>query len=246
MGFLFCLTTVLIIRLFQLSSWWILWLLPPICSLFYNLMSQFIGVIEAILTSGKQLQNLHVEDDEKIVKSALLRRLICTASSSTIITHAAKLLSCLNKEAAEQRDVLNLFIAYGDQFPEVLDLYSKKFGQMIALYRFIFHNVWFFSHPQVARGHLAVRMEGEKLDSLISQYRKQLGMRNLEFMSVSGATHLIEVILLINSDRTFSSYVKMQNLGSPIIVYAFSWHSFTSIFPQAIDFFFSNHKWLFL
>lgn len=82
-------------------------------------MLQFIRVIEAVLTSGKQLQNLHVDDDEKIVNSALLRRLICTASSSTIITHAAKHLSCLNKEAAEQRDVLNLFITYGDQFPEV-------------------------------------------------------------------------------------------------------------------------------
>nr|XP_010934727.2 LOW QUALITY PROTEIN: DNA mismatch repair protein MSH3 [Elaeis guineensis] len=140
--------------------------------------SEFIGVIEAVLTSGKQLQNLHVEDDEKIVKSALLRRLICTASSSTIITHAAKLLSCLNKEAAEQRDVLNLFIACGDQFPEV------------------------------ARGRLAVQMEEEKLDSLIYQYRKQLGMRNLEFMSVSGTTHLIE---LPTDARVPSNWVKVSS-----------------------------------
>lgn len=102
---------------------------------------------------------------------------------------------------------------------------------MIALYRFIFYNIWFFSYPQVARGRLAVQMEEEKLDSLIFQYRKQLGMRNLEFMSISGMTHLIEVILLINSDWTISAYVKMQKQGSPVIVYAFSCHSFTSIFP---------------
>lgn len=34
----------------------------------------------------------------------------------------------------------------------------------------------------------------EKLDSLITLYRKQLGMRKLEFVSVLGTTHLIEVI----------------------------------------------------
>lgn len=37
-------------------------------------------------------------------------------------------------------------------------------------------------------------MAQEKLDSLIDVYRKQLGMRKLEFMNVSGTTHLIEVV----------------------------------------------------
>lgn len=37
-------------------------------------------------------------------------------------------------------------------------------------------------------------MAKKKLDSLISLYRKQLGMRKLEFISVSGTTHLIEVV----------------------------------------------------
>lgn len=39
-------------------------------------------------------------------------------------------------------------------------------------------------------------MAKEKLDSLIDLYRKRLGMRKLEFMSVSGITHLIEVVEL--------------------------------------------------
>lgn len=68
---------------------------------------------------------LHVEDDgvalsqQRKVNSGLLRRLICTASSSTIIAHALKLLSCLNQDAADQGDMLNLFITSNDQFPEV-------------------------------------------------------------------------------------------------------------------------------
>lgn len=53
------------------------------------------------------------------MNSALLRRLILTASSSTIVAHAAKLLSSLDKDAANQGDMLNLFVASSDQFPEV-------------------------------------------------------------------------------------------------------------------------------
>lgn len=37
-------------------------------------------------------------------------------------------------------------------------------------------------------------MAVEHLDSLIDLYRKRLGMRKLEYMSVSGVTHLIEVV----------------------------------------------------
>lgn len=36
-------------------------------------------------------------------------------------------------------------------------------------------------------------MAEHKLDLLILEYRKQLGMRNLEFKTVAGTTHLIEV-----------------------------------------------------
>lgn len=50
---------------------------------------------------------------------------------------------------------------------------------------------------QIGRGRIAVQLAKEKLDLLIVQYRKQLGVRNLEFMGVSGKTHMIEVILAI-------------------------------------------------
>jgi hypothetical protein len=36
-------------------------------------------------------------------------------------------------------------------------------------------------------------MAQHKLDLLIVEYRKQLGMRNLEFKTVAGSTNLIEV-----------------------------------------------------
>ncbi|XP_010255451.1 PREDICTED: DNA mismatch repair protein MSH3 [Nelumbo nucifera] len=134
--------------------------------------SEFISVIDAILLAGKQLQQLHNEDGdssgmvkEKIVHSPLLSRLILTASSSTIIGHAAKLLSSLNKDAADQGDLQNLFVISDGQFPEV------------------------------SRARIAVQLAKEKLDLLIGIYRKQLGMCNLEFMSVSGSTHLIELPL---------------------------------------------------
>ncbi|KAJ6833348.1 DNA mismatch repair protein MSH3 [Iris pallida] len=147
--------------------------------------TEFIGVIHAILICGKQLGKLHVEDDSKngasegyAVKSALLRRLILTASSSTIISHAAKLLSSLNKDAADKGDMLNLFIASTDQFPEV---FSRR---------------------------IAVQMANENLDRLIVQYQKQLRMSSLEFMSVSGTTHLIELPL---DARVPSNWVKVNS-----------------------------------
>ena len=89
-------------------------------------MVQFIAVIQAILHAGKQLQQLHSEEDAESngylratnVQSELLRKLILTASSPIVIRNAAKLLSSLNKEAADQRDLQNLIIS-GDQFLEV-------------------------------------------------------------------------------------------------------------------------------
>ncbi|XP_020577568.1 DNA mismatch repair protein MSH3 [Phalaenopsis equestris] len=144
--------------------------------------AEFIGAIQAILLSGKQLQKLYAEDDEnnvtRMVKSTLLRRLIFTASSSSLISRAAQLLSSLNKDAANQCDMLNLFNASGGQFPEV------------------------------ALGQIAVQTTKEKLDSLIIQYRKQLGMRNLEFIAVSGVTHLIE---LSSDTKVPSNWVKVNS-----------------------------------
>lgn len=53
------------------------------------------------------------------MQSPLLRRLILTASSSTAIGDASKLLSALDKDAAAQGDLQNLFVASNGQFPEV-------------------------------------------------------------------------------------------------------------------------------
>lgn len=86
---------------------------------------QFIAVIQAILAAGKRLQQLQIEEDKNIprqmktVRSALLRKLISTASSSNVISAAAKFLSSLNKEAAGRRDLENLFIISDGKFPEV-------------------------------------------------------------------------------------------------------------------------------
>ncbi|KAJ6365234.1 hypothetical protein OIU76_030077 [Salix suchowensis] len=134
--------------------------------------SEFIAVFQAILAAGKRLKRLCIQEEHnydevgsKTVKSVLLKRLILAASSSNVVGNAAKLLSTLNKEAAEQGDLTNLIIISDDQFPEV------------------------------ARARQAVQFAKENLDSLIGMYRKQLQMRSLEFMSVSGTTHLIELPL---------------------------------------------------
>ncbi|XLS71541.1 hypothetical protein HN51_028406 [Arachis hypogaea] len=88
------------------------------------------------------------------------------------------MLSSLNKESADQGDLKNLIIASEAQFPEV------------------------------TRARKAFQMEEEQLNSLIGLYRKRLGMRNLEFMSVSGITHLIE---LETDVKVPSNWVKEEN-----------------------------------
>ncbi|XP_034586927.1 DNA mismatch repair protein MSH3 [Setaria viridis] len=150
---------------------------------------EFVGVIHSILTAGKQMQKLVLEDidivssQHKPVHSSLLRRLISTASSSTVLNTAVKLLSCLNKEAADQGDMLNLFIASVDNFPEV------------------------------AEGHVNVEMAQHKLELLIVEYRKQLGMSNLEFKTVAGTTHLIELPV---DRRVPSNWVKINSTKKTI------------------------------
>lgn len=150
---------------------------------------EFVGVVQAILTAGKQLQKLVLEDTDtmssqhRTVHSPLLRRLINTASSCTVLANAATLVSCLNKDAADQGDMLNLFIASVDQFPEV------------------------------AEGHATVEMAKQKLELLITEYRKQLGVRNLEFKTVAGTTHLIELPV----DRKVpSSWMKVNSTKKTI------------------------------
>nr|KJB52804.1 hypothetical protein B456_008G278000 [Gossypium raimondii] len=133
---------------------------------------EFTAVIQAILSAGKQLKRLHINEEYEdygcnkigvaIVQSALLRRLILTASSSKVLGNAVKLLSTLNKEAADKGDFTDLIIISKDQFPEV------------------------------ARARKALQLAKEKLDNLIGLYRKQFRNHKLEFTCVSGTTHLVE------------------------------------------------------
>lgn len=87
---------------------------------------QFIAVIHALLVAGRQLHQLHDDVEHRnnnlkgrSVRSVLLRKVILTASSSSLISTAAKLLSKLNKEAADRRDFHNLFIISDESFSEV-------------------------------------------------------------------------------------------------------------------------------
>ncbi|KAJ0263290.1 DNA mismatch repair protein MSH3 [Hirschfeldia incana] len=132
--------------------------------------AEFVAVIEAILLAGKQLQRLGINQDcetrsmqSATVRSSLLRKLISVVSSPAVVDNAAKLLSALNKEGAARGDLLDVLITSSNQFPEL---------------------------AEARQAVLAVR---EKLDSLIVSYRKKLANRNLQFLEVSGITHLIEV-----------------------------------------------------
>ncbi|XP_047335666.1 DNA mismatch repair protein MSH3 [Impatiens glandulifera] len=130
-------------------------------------VSEFVTVIQAILDAGKQLQQLPIEEmnegENGAIHSALLKKLILAASSSSLISNAATLLSCLNKEAAYKGDLPNIFITSSEQFPEV------------------------------EKAQTSIKVVEGKLSSSIGAYRKQLKMRNLEFICVSGVTHLIEI-----------------------------------------------------
>ncbi|KAL3653497.1 Mismatch repair protein msh3 [Castilleja foliolosa] len=148
--------------------------------------SEFIAVIQAMVAAGRQLQKLHVATDNvqvKTVNSVLLRKLILTASSPSVIGTATRLLSKLNKEAANQRDLHNLFIVSDGSFQEVATARTK------------------------------VHSANEMLDQLLSLYRKQLRMSNLEFMGVSGITHLIELSLDV---KVPSDWVKVNSTKKTI------------------------------
>ncbi|KAI3712545.1 hypothetical protein L1987_71103 [Smallanthus sonchifolius] len=147
--------------------------------------SEFIAVVEAILASGKQLQQLQVQ--EVAIHSSLLKRLTSTASSSSMISTAARLLSALNKEAAERRDLSNLLVVSEGQFEEVATSRTK------------------------------VKQEKEKLDLLIGLCRKQLKNQKLEFMSVSGMTHLIELPVDV---KVPSNWVKVNSTKKAIRYHA--------------------------
>lgn len=116
----------------------LLWIQHFLCSFFFTAFLpsiydyivgntiQFIAVVQALLVAGRQLHQLqgHIEDinnslKDRAVHSGLLRKVIFTASSSSVINTAARLLSHLSKEAADRRDFHNLFIVSDGNFSEV-------------------------------------------------------------------------------------------------------------------------------
>ncbi|KAL2459897.1 DNA mismatch repair protein MSH3 [Abeliophyllum distichum] len=103
---------------------------------------------------------------------------------SSVISTAANFLSSLNNEAAGRRDLENLFIISDGKFPEVQTKTRTKF-----------------------------QLANEKLDQLIGLYRKQLRMHNLEFLNVSGVTHLIELPLDV---KVPSNWMKVNSTKKTI------------------------------
>lgn len=75
-----------------------------------------------------------------------------------------------------------------------------------------------FCYEQVASSRKAVQLAKEKLDSLICLYRKQLKMHNLEFMSVSGNTHLIEVGKPVNISAISEVHLHFVNASHEIFL----------------------------
>ncbi|KAL1555083.1 Mismatch repair protein msh3 [Salvia divinorum] len=152
--------------------------------------SEFIAVVQALLVAGRQLHQLqgHIEDinnslKDRTVHSGLLRKVIFTASSSSVINTAARLLSHLSKEAADRRDFHNLFIVSDGNFSEVASAKTK------------------------------VQLANEMLHELLLLYRKQLRMHSLEFTTVSGVTHLIELSLDV---KIPSNWVKVNSTKKTI------------------------------
>ncbi|KAL2562129.1 hypothetical protein AAZX31_20G144900 [Glycine max] len=66
---------------------------------------------------------------------------------------------------------------------------------------------------EVIRAREAFKLAVEQLDSMIDFYRKQLGMKNLEFISISGTTHLIE---LSTDVKVPSNWVKVNSTKKTI------------------------------
>ena len=89
----------------------------------HAVFSQFIAIVQAILSAGKRLQQLNIgegdNNDNNKLRSDLLKKLISTASSTSVIGNAAKMLSSLNEDSACQGDWTNMIIATEEQFPEV-------------------------------------------------------------------------------------------------------------------------------
>lgn len=109
----------------------------------YIVLLQFVTVIQAISSAGKQLQQLNIgEEDNEKLHSNLLKKLILTASSASVMGSAAKMLSFINKESADQGDMTNLIIASDGRFSEVYALHKDFCIKLFFFLHFRLHYVF--------------------------------------------------------------------------------------------------------
>lgn len=94
------------------------------------------------------------------------------------------------------------------RFKRTIFAFQKKYSLVYFWSKFIMPNLFIWSTcPQVAKAKASVQLVDEKLDSLITIFRQQLQIFDLEFISVSGITHLIEVfqLKLLPGDSSLSN-----------------------------------------
>ncbi|CAM6092495.1 unnamed protein product [Calypogeia fissa] len=137
--------------------------------------SEFVNVIQALVTSAKHLQRVRFDaedmdsiveegpqEENKKIKSTLLQRLVSAIASPSLCEHANRLLSALNTDAATAGDKLNLFNCTDGRFPEV------------------------------AKCRLAIKAAEKELDEYLPGFRKLLRTPNLQYLSINGVSHLVE------------------------------------------------------
>lgn len=177
-------------------------------------------MIQALLATVRQLQQICPADEDEVVMaescgekqqtfhSPLLKRLFAAASSSAVSEDASRLLSSLSKEAASTGDKHNLFICGSGKFPMVMT------PEISAPFLLLDHVAVLLMQifEQVEKCKAAVQAAELHLDSLLPEYRKLLRIQNLQYLSVSGNTHLIEVVSqLVSLIALITAVIKIVN-----------------------------------
>lgn len=150
--------------------------------------AEFVSVVQGLIKASRQLRQLHFDHKDsdmelddvhpKSVKSSLMRRLVAAASSVSVSEPAAQLLSSLDTDAAASGDKLKLFHCRDGKFPEVKNC------------------------------RLAIEAIEQQLEDLLPNIRKVLKSPRLEYMSVSGTTHLIQMPV---AHRVPANWIKVNS-----------------------------------
>lgn len=156
--------------------------------------AEFVSVIHSLVIAAKQLKRLDSVDENKIESHGFsqgcrervrshLLRRLITAASSSVVSEHATRLLSALNKEAAAQGDKHNLFICGDRFPEV----------------------------DKCRG--AVKATEQKLHSLLPAYQKQLRLPNLEYLCVSGITHLIEVP---SATRVPSNWIKVNNTKKSI------------------------------